>query len=147
MAKEQLRKATEADRKLLFDWANDAVVRANSFQTAPIAWETHVAWFEKLIEDEKSLQFIYECDGVPAGQVRLKLEDEAGVISYSVAAEWRGQGVAKRMLAALEELVKKEYPQIHAFDAEVKSENVASKKIFKNLDYQESVLIYRKVLQ
>ena len=40
-----LRKATEADSKLYFHWANDPETRANSINTSEIEWKDHLIWF------------------------------------------------------------------------------------------------------
>ena len=44
-----LRKATIEDRDLLFQWANDPLVRKNSFSTAEIAYEEHVDWYNRVL--------------------------------------------------------------------------------------------------
>lgn len=146
MEKERLRAANYGDRELLFHWVNDRSVRAVSFQTEEITWETHVAWFEKMMADTDTMQFIYEYEGMPVGQVRLNVQNGKGVISYSIAANFRGTGKAQRMLALLEKMIKSEYPDIHELDAEVKSENIASRRAFENMNYQENVILYKKIL-
>ena len=55
-----LRKATENDVDILFKWANDEVVRKNSFSTGQIKYEDHLAWFDKLLKDSNRIQFILE---------------------------------------------------------------------------------------
>ena len=146
MKDEQLRAVTNDDKELLFHWANDTCVRAASFQTEAITWETKVKWFEKMLDNANILQYIYEYDGKPAGQVRLNLQEGKGLISYSIAEEFRGTGRAKRMLALLEDMIKVKYPDIRELEAEVKCENEASKHVFKTMDYQETYVLYRKHL-
>ena len=43
-----LRKAQWEDMDMLFQWANDVVLRKNSFSMVPIAYEEHIAWFKKI---------------------------------------------------------------------------------------------------
>lgn len=143
---EKLRLATKEDMTLLYQWANDRSVRNASFCTEPITWETHVEWFQQMMKSKNMIQFIYECDDKIVGQVRLRIENEIGLISYSIAAEYRGTGKATRMLALLESLVKKEYSQLKELVAEVKCENMASRKVFEKLEYEEKVLVYKKKL-
>ena len=82
-----LRRATTQDIKLLFKWANDSETRKNSFNTNPISWEEHQAWFARKIADDKSEIYIFMDFFVPVGMVRLDFEDEhTAVISYSIAA-------------------------------------------------------------
>lgn len=141
---EQLRKATEADRERLFYWANDRQVREASFRTGEIIWEEHVAWFERMMQDEDVCQFIYEREGNPIGQVRLNMEDGRARISYSIAKEYRGKGNATRMLHCMEEEVRKRYPKIQWLTADVKCGNFASRRVFEQLGYGESNIQYEK---
>lgn len=144
---EYLRLAKKSDCEQLFCWANEREVRKASFQTGLIAWETHVEWFRKMMENENIIQFIYERDEEPVGQVRLDIQGDCGVISYSIASEFRGQGMGKRMIAMLEKKVKKDYPALQALRAEVKWENNASKNVFEKMNFKESEIIYTKMLR
>ena len=54
-----LRKATIEDMDLLFQWANDSVVRKNSFSTAEISYEEHMKWYHNLLKREDCMQYIY----------------------------------------------------------------------------------------
>ena len=146
MNSERLRIATSEDMELLFRWVNDESVRKASFQTELITWETHVEWFERIMKSENIFQFIYECDGKEVGQVRLKIQNETGLISYSIAPEWRGAGKATRMLNLLEGLIKNKYPYIKELTAEVKSKNIASRRVFEKLEYGENAIVYKKRL-
>lgn len=146
MEMERLRKATEADKERLFLWANDRQVRKASFQSEEIAWEEHVAWFDRMMHDEDVCQFIYEQEGIPVGQIRLNLEKRAARISYSIAKEHRGKGNAKRMLNCLEREVRNSYPEIQELIADVKCENLASRSVFEQLNYGENKIQYRKRL-
>ena len=51
MSKVYLRAANSDDTDLLYRWANDPVVRKNSFNTDRILYENHVMWFNRIIED------------------------------------------------------------------------------------------------
>ncbi len=55
-----LRRARADDIRILWEWANDSEVRAASFSSAPIPWETHVAWFTEKMAPARSLIFIAE---------------------------------------------------------------------------------------
>ena len=95
---ERLRLATNEDMAVLFEWANDRSVRNLSFCSEPISWETHVEWFQQMMHSQDVIQFIYECDDKMVGQVRLRIHNGAGLISYSIASEYRGNGKATQML-------------------------------------------------
>ncbi len=84
-----LRDVVQSDMDILFEWANDPVVRMNSFRSDRIAYEEHLQWFKYIMEDENILLFIMMDDKTPVGQIRLKLEDESAEIGYSIASCFR----------------------------------------------------------
>ncbi|MFM7727192.1 MAG: UDP-2,4-diacetamido-2,4,6-trideoxy-beta-L-altropyranose hydrolase [Flavobacteriales bacterium] len=125
------RKATLEDVQLLFAWANDAAVRANSFQSEPIVWENHVQWYSKALETAAIAIWIYSINNLPAAQIRLKVEDNTATINYSVASNFRGQGLGTWLLQHICLLVKIENPRIQHLQGWVKKENIGSVKAFE----------------
>jgi len=87
-----LRQATEADCRLLWEWANDPVVRRWAFSEGPIPWETHTAWFASRLADPHAQIYLAFADDLPVGQVRFEGDGRAAEISVSVAVEARGRG-------------------------------------------------------
>jgi RimJ/RimL family protein N-acetyltransferase len=89
------------DAVLIYNWANDPTVRANSYSQKAIKLEEHLIWFKKKISDKESMLNIYEheSDG-PVGMVRIDGEkyEELAVISIIISSEQRGQGYASWML-------------------------------------------------
>ena len=146
-----LRKTLETDCKLFFRWANDPAVRSASFSTDPIPWEEHKKWFAWMLSEESIDSFVCMDFLLPVGQVRVgqaQSDPKKGVISYSVGEEYRGRGIAKQMLAKLEEKLSGKYT---ALIAEVKPENAASAKVFEDLGYtkvseDETKLVFEKAL-
>ena len=132
----RLRLAQEHDRGLLWEWANDPAVRAASFASAPIAWETHTAWFAEKLRQEKCLILIAEDDaGTPVGQVRFDPREDGGAdVNVSVAKASRGCGLAVSIieLGVRKAFATADWNRIHAF---IKPENVASQKIFKKAGF------------
>lgn len=137
-----LREADKNDRDLLFKWANDPVVRSNSFNTAPIPYENHVKWFNKMMDDSTVLQFILMDDDTPVGQIRLNVDGEEAGIGYSIGSEFRGKGYGLLILKLVKEEVKQNYPEIRRLVAKVKPGNVASNKIFQIANYNMECLFY-----
>lgn len=142
----RLRKVTKEDLQLLFDWANDSLVRMNSYHTEPIEFSTHEKWFAAKLADENCCMYILT-DGDEKtcyGQVRGDLDAGKIEIDYSIGKEYRGHGLAKKMLA----LFEKELPNGSILYAEVKKENPASAKVFESLGYvkeeKESIFVYTK---
>lgn len=90
----KLRPATLEDCPLLWEWRNDPVVRAASFNSNPIVWEEHVSWFHQKLADPNCLIFIVIGeDDIPLGQVRFDINSEANAeIDVSIDARERGKG-------------------------------------------------------
>lgn len=136
--KHYLRRATPDDKKLIFEWANDADTRANSFNSEPIKWEDHEKWYDSKMSDDKSRMYILMDFFKPLGVVRVDL-DETGTseISYSIDKDERGKGLGREMLMLLEKQVARENNK--ELIAHVKADNEASKKIFYSLGYEEKI--------
>lgn len=128
-----LRKANERDKKILFDWANESETRANSFHQEKISWEEHSGWYDRMMQAEDVLIYIVMDFMKPVGQVRLNIEDDAGRISYSVDEECRGDHLGQKMLALLE---KEAAGKVTRLVAEVKPDNLASRRNFEKLGYE-----------
>lgn len=130
-----LRKATEEDIDLLFEWANDPVVRVNSFNIEPIPYEKHVKWFKKIMDDPNVLQFILMDEDIPVGQIRLNVNGDEAEIGYSIGNEFRGKGYGRRILQLVFDEVQKNHHEISSLIAKVKPENIASNKLFVSEGY------------
>lgn len=90
----RLREAGPEDCRLVWQWANEPVVRAASFNPDPIPWEGHRAWFAAKLADANCLFFIAEAAGQgPVGQVRCDLSGEQATISIALAPASRGRGL------------------------------------------------------
>jgi UDP-2,4-diacetamido-2,4,6-trideoxy-beta-L-altropyranose hydrolase len=131
-----LRQAEKADARLYFEWANDPEVRRQSIESRSIAWPEHEAWFAQRLGD--SLLLVAQDEGgVPVGQVRFERRDPRWRVNYSIGEEFRGAGLAAKMLgAAIAELRRRE-PRAK-LSAEVKPGNVASRRVFARLGFKEA---------
>lgn len=148
MKQYKLRKFTEEDKELLFNWANEEEVRKNSFQSDYIDWNIHQIWFYKQLKKKDSSIYIYCENEEPIGQIRLEYKGNYAEIHYSIEKKYRGQGHGERMLLLAEEKIRKERKEIQFLDAEVKKDNIASRKKFEQLGYRSCEIIrYRKSLK
>ncbi len=132
-----LRNVCEADMDLLYKWVNDPVVRRNAFHAEPISYAEHKNWFQKLLKDEESVQYIFIKDNEPVGQIRFNIESDEAVIDYSIAPDMRGKGYGKTLLEMGTEKFMKTYPHIKKIIGQVKKENAASKKCFTDIGFEE----------
>ncbi len=133
----KVRTATDEDRELLFEWANDPEVRKASFDTHEITWEEHCAWFERIMSAGNVLQYILEEDGKPSGQIRFAINKGNAEISYSIAPESRGRGLAACMISMGIMRARAEKRDISEFTARVKPDNVRSLEVFRHLGFDE----------
>lgn len=147
MSKVFLRKAEKDDMDLLFKWANDPVVRSNSFNIDPIPYEDHVKWFNKMMEDETVHQFILMDDDTPVGQIRLNIDGEDAEVGYSIDSEFRGKGYGHKILQLISEEVQRNCHEIHRLVAKVKHDNIPSNKLFQNEKYRLCSLYYEKEIR
>ena len=98
------RSATMDDAALLWEWANEEVVRGNSFSPKPIPFPDHVNWLRRRLGCGKCLILVLETDGVPIGQVRYdKVANDTAEIDMSVAPAYRGYGYGRRALTLTRE--------------------------------------------
>ena len=137
-----LRKVEKDDMDLLFKWANDLLVRSNSFNSDIISYENHVKWFNKIIENPTVLQFILMDEDTPVGQIRLNVDGEEAEIGYSIGSEFRGKGYGHKMLQLIADKIDADYPNIKTLVAKVKPDNIASNKLFEREGYEKKYLCY-----
>ena len=135
MSNVYLRRVTFDDIELLFQWANDPVVRFCSFNSEPILYENHVKWFKRMIEDPTIIQYILMDDDIPVGQIRLNIDGNEAEIGYSVDAKFRGKGYGHKVLKLIAEEVKNNHYGIKSLIAKVKPENMVSNQLFTSEGY------------
>jgi UDP-2,4-diacetamido-2,4,6-trideoxy-beta-L-altropyranose hydrolase len=132
----RFRRARAEDRRLLWEWANDPKVRAASFSSTLIPWETHVDWFAQKLASDKSLLLIAEDEqAVPFGQIRFDFRQRGEAdLNISLTAEKQGCGLAVPVIqAGIRELfANSNCSRVHAF---VKLENVPSSKAFERAGF------------
>lgn len=131
-----LRQAETADAELLFTWANDPYVRAMAFSKAPIAWATHLAWFEQKRQDASTDIWICEQFGQAVGQCRLNaITPLIGEIHLNLNPACRGLGLAAAMIAKAcqASIARHQWQEIHAV---VKLSNHASLRAFIRAGFQ-----------
>jgi RimJ/RimL family protein N-acetyltransferase len=120
-----LRPATQADARLLFEWRNHPTTRAMSRTKGEIQFDQHCEWLRGVLSNPLRTLYIAEEQGVPVGTVRLDRSDMTVEASWTIAPEHRGNGYGKEMVkAAIDNL-----PGDVEIIAEVQPDNPASIKI------------------
>lgn len=128
--------ANQNDMMLYYHWANDEVVRANSYVQKEININEHKAWFEKKIEECVCAFYLFIMEGVAAGQVRIDVGNDETVIGISVDKNYRGKGLAVQMLKQACNHYLKTHPH-QTIVAYIKESNIASYKSFELAGFKE----------
>ncbi|MBD5531472.1 MAG: UDP-2,4-diacetamido-2,4,6-trideoxy-beta-L-altropyranose hydrolase [Lachnospiraceae bacterium] len=140
------RNVKEADKELLFTWANDAETRRQSFSSDPITWDEHAAWFARTQADTDSPHWIFMVcdeegdDEQPVGVLRLTRDRNGAAyrISQSIAPAWRGNGLGSLILTLAKRWAAALCPTCRELYGEVKAENIASVRCFEKAGYERS---------
>jgi RimJ/RimL family protein N-acetyltransferase len=122
----KMRFAELMDADLYFKWANDRLVRKNSFNQTEIDLNQHVHWFKSKLNSEDCFFYLFfnEMDSA-VGQVRIDKSGEEVVIGISIDENHRGKSLGTIMLnQACNDYLSK-FPQADII-AYIKEENVAS---------------------
>lgn len=126
----KLKKATYSDAELLFQWANDPLVRESAFNQKKINWEDHLLWFKNVLHSLHKEIYILEKNDESIGQIRLEYQKGWWKIDYSIDTNFRGLGYGKRLI----EMVIARFSE-RRFLAQVKRKNASSIKIFQKLGF------------
>jgi RimJ/RimL family protein N-acetyltransferase len=106
------RPAKYSDWEMLFKWRNDPETLANSINSSPILDHNHKEWLKLTLELDTRKIYIYG-DGV--GTIRTDEVNKGAsmILSWTVAPEFRGQGLGARMLKDFtEQFAGKYYAEI-----------------------------------
>lgn len=141
-----LRPVKEQDMELLLEWRNDEECRKNFFSSDIVDFDTHKAWFKKMLVNKNEYAYILIDNNIPIGQVRLSVNGTNANISYSIAKEYRGKGYGVDILRLVTEKAFNEMPNI-TLVGEVFDTNIASQQVFEKLGFEkQKIVIYKKKL-
>ncbi|MES2567364.1 MAG: GNAT family N-acetyltransferase [Bacteroidota bacterium] len=124
-----------SDTDLYYKWANDLVVRQNSFNSSEIQYEQHVGWFTKKLNSPDCFFYLFSNqENIPVGQVRIDKSNSEVVIGISIDEKFRGKGFGVEMLnrSCYDYLNKFPKEQVIAY---VKEENTSSVKLFSKAGF------------
>jgi UDP-2,4-diacetamido-2,4,6-trideoxy-beta-L-altropyranose hydrolase len=141
----RVRRASMADARLLWRWANDPDTRAASFASEQIPYPDHVRWLQERLADRSCLLVVGWNAAGPLGQVRFDRRDGEAEVSVSVAPEHRGT-VGGLLLESAMRRFQRLFPQVMLV-ARVKNDNEPSRRLFVGAGFQlvgesQGVLLY-----
>ncbi|MGN7613916.1 GNAT family N-acetyltransferase [Magnetococcales bacterium HHB-1] len=131
--------AKMAHAKTLFLWRNDPETRNQARQRAPVLWKKHKIWLADTLDNPKRQLFLAtqsKSEDPPSflGTIRFDILSETKQeISWTLAPEWRGQGIGKKMVKEALSLVKAGVTVI----AEIRHENPASIAVAKHAGFHQ----------
>lgn len=143
----QIRPATLADARLLFDGRNAQAVRHNSVQSQPIEWGNHLAWLTTTLADAQRLLLIAEAGDGPVGVLRYDLSGIRADVSIYLLEGRFGLGWGRALLFKGEQFVKSRWPRLYALDALVLPDNQASINLFREAGYVQADCRFERALK
>lgn len=129
-----LRPATAEDCHRVWVWRNDPETRQASFDSSPIDFAAHQAWFKASLERDDRRLYVILADGTESGVVRLDISGKEAVVSVNLAPEWRGRGVGPAALQAVSEFAFAVL-DLERLVASVKPENQRSLTAFRKAGF------------
>lgn len=103
MIKGYIREINLNDAKMVLDWRNQDFVRNNMYNNNIIDYETHIKWFNKILNSETCKYFIYENKNIPMGVIGFtdidKNAKKASWAFYLGNQRFRGAGSEMEQLA------------------------------------------------
>lgn len=132
-----IRVATMADADDLFAWRNDPGTLANSRSTAAVTRADHDQWmkFSVIYGYPAHIVLIADSDAGKVGVVRFDAAKDDTMryeASVTVAPQRRGLGLGGAMLHAACDAMAE-----YTIDAEIRTGNAASRKIFSSCGFQK----------
>lgn len=142
----QLRRATIADEKSIFDWRNHSSIRQVSLNKDVITWQNHQVWFESMLQNSNVVMLIAELDKTPVGVVRYDIKHEQAEVSIYLIQQTESKGLGYSVLISAEQWLLKMHLSLKEFNATVLEGNNASHLLFKKAGYQLATSHYKKVI-
>lgn len=141
-----LRRAGSEDAVRILEWRNHPAVRRYANDPAPIDHASHARWFAEISTSPNHALLIAEWAGEPLGVLRYDFTGERARVSIYVVPERMGQGWGGALLRQGERWLAAHRPEIRWCEAEIRGENLASKKIFERNGFRARKLFLEKEL-
>ncbi|CAG1001323.1 UDP-2,4-diacetamido-2,4, 6-trideoxy-beta-L-altropyranose hydrolase [Burkholderiales bacterium] len=133
-----VRPAVAADARMLHLWRNDEATRAASIDSAPIPWERHAAWFDKVLTDPARALLVGVVGTIPVGAIRFDTVDAgAREVSLYLDPALHGLGLGTQLLRAGERhVIDRAGSPPGGFVATVLDANAGSQRLFAAASYR-----------
>ena len=142
----KMRKADSEDCLDVWNWRNAPENRLVSRNSTVIDLNTHMCWYEAVLNSPNRILLIGELVGKKVGVVRFDIENREAEVSIYLIPGISGKGLGKRLLRSAEQWLKQSCPEMEIVVAEVMSENLESSRLFLNTGYSQTSIKYKKVM-
>jgi len=134
--------AKQEDYYLYFSWANDDLVRQQSFNKEPIKLKEHELWFKNKISSKNTFLYLFLFNEIPIGQVRIEkdVNNTTSTIGISIAKEFRGKSFGVQMLNIAVNNFFENNPTFVIY-AYIKIDNISSIKTFKSACFINQIVV------
>jgi UDP-2,4-diacetamido-2,4,6-trideoxy-beta-L-altropyranose hydrolase len=139
-----LRESQVDDCLTLFRWVNEPEVRRSSLNSAEVSWVDHQSWFESTSVNPEKVILMAEVRDMPIAQIRFERLEEQIRLSYSVDPTQRGKGVGHWIVSQGVLWIRQRWHS--PIVAEVRAENLASRRIFETLNFRQGTSLKPDVL-
>jgi RimJ/RimL family protein N-acetyltransferase len=132
-----IRRASENDLHITFNWASNKIVRKYAIQKGDIVFEEHKKWFLNKINVENCVYFIAEVNKIPIGSIRFDINNnKEALLSFLLEPTFHGKGYGEKILEkGCEELLN--IRQLTKIEGVVSIENIPSLKTFKFFGFNQ----------
>lgn len=135
----QYRKATVEDSSFLLAVRNQEDVRLNSRNSTKISKDSHSSWFKQRLMEEglRGPILIFSHANSLIGYSRIDLlNQESAILSIALDLEHRNKGLGRIILQLTLDYAKNSIG-VRSFEALIREQNVASKRIFQICGFRE----------
>ena len=133
----EIRKACFEDLLEVYKLSNSEYVRKFSINSSEISWESHINWFNTILESSSNeFYIITNKEKEFLGQVRFSIENNYATISISFKENILGKGLSKFILTRSIYKLFNERKEVDVIIAYISKENVPSQKLFSRSNFQ-----------
>jgi RimJ/RimL family protein N-acetyltransferase len=135
----RLRLVEAEDIGQLFEWRNDPWIVSLGTSRREVTWEEHSAWLSRVLKQDRHLLFIvYSCEGVPAGTVRLDVQDPgAAILTIYLLKAFTGRGLGPWAVGEACWMALARWSRLERITAFVRRDNLPSIKCFARAGFHE----------
>lgn len=132
-----VRLITYEDKTEILKWRNDPLSRNMLINTNFVKTKQHDAWFSStILNKDKYLFMCLDSNKKKIGTVRFDIKDKIAKIAIILNPTKRNLGLSEPcIIQALKKLYSLN-PEINFFIAEIRKNNIASKKLFEKIGFK-----------